>query len=112
MTKIIVINSISIKLLNSISFYIEEIKETKDKKDLSIAYRDYIKKISTNYDIDTEKLFDNKFIIDNKYYNNKFKIDNNKYYDNTYNINNEYLNKNEGIQSKPNQLCTLDRIKR
>lgn len=98
--------SISIKLLNSISFYIEEIKETKDKKDLSIAYRDYIKKISTNYDIDTEKLFDNKFIIDNKYYNNKFKIDNNKYYDNTYNINNEYLNKNEGIQSKPNQLYT------
>lgn len=98
--------SISIKLLNSISFYIEEIKETKDKKDLSIAYRDYIKKISTNYDIDTEKLFDNNFIIDNKYYNNKFKIDNNKYYDNTYNINNEYLNKNEGIQSKPNQLYT------
>lgn len=98
--------SISIKLLNSISFYIEEIKETKEKKDLSIAYRDYIKKISTNYDIDTEKLFDNKFIIDNKYYNNKFKIDNNKYYDNTYNINNEYLNKNEGIQSKPNQLYT------
>ncbi len=98
--------SISIKLLNSISFYIEEIKETKDKKDLSIAYRDYIKKISTNYDIDTEKLFDNKFIIDNKYYNNKFKIDNNKHYDNTYNINNEYLNKNEGIQSKPNQLYT------
>lgn len=98
--------SISIKLLNSISFYIEEIKETKDKEDLSIAYRDYIKKISTNYDIDTEKLFDNKFIIDNKYYNNKFKNDNNKYYDNTYNINNEYLNKNEGIQSKPNQLYT------
>lgn len=98
--------SISIKLLNSISFYIEEIKETKDKKDLSIAYRDYIKRISTNYDIDTEKLFDNKFIIDNKYYNNKFKLDNNEYYDNTYNINNEYLNKNEGIQSKPNQLYT------
>ena len=99
--------SIPIKLLNSISFYIEEINKKTDEKELSKSYREYLEKIATNYDIDTKKLFDNNYIINiNKYYNNKLKmdnykynnyyyIDNNKYYNNTYNINNEFINKSK-----------------
>ena len=83
--------SIPIKLLNSISFYIEEINRKTDEKELSRSYKEYLEKIATNYDIDTKKLFDN-----------------NKYYDNTYNINNEYLNKNKTVkkQSRQNQDFT------
>lgn len=112
--------SIPIKLLNSISFYIEEINRKTDEKELSRSYKEYLEKIATNYDIDTKKLFDNNYIINiDKYYNNKLKIDNykyynnyyidnNKYYDNTYNINNEYLNKNKTVkkQSRQNQDFT------
>lgn len=106
--------SIPIKLLNSISFYIEEINRKTDKKDLSKAYREYLEKIASNYDIDTKKLFDNNYIINiDKYYNNKLKIDNHKYYnnyyidnnyyDNIYNINNEYLNKTKTVEKQPKQ---------
>lgn len=96
--------SIPIQLLNSISFYIEEINEKTNEKDLSIAYRKYLEKVAANYDINTKKLFGNNYIINiNKYYNNKlnidnyknynnYYIDNNKYYNNTYNIDNNYLN--------------------
>ena len=111
--------SIPIKLLNSISFYIEEINKKTDEKELFRAYREYLKKIETDYDIDTKKLFDNNYIIKiNKYYNNMLKIDNykynnyyidnNKYYTNTYNINNS-KNFTKGI--KQNEDFTfLDEI--
>ena len=107
--------SIPIKLLNSISFYIEEINKKTDEKELSKAYREYLEKIATNYDIDTKKLFDNNYIINiNKYYNNKLKmdnykynnnyyIDNNKYYNDTYNINNEFINKSKNFERKTKQ---------
>ncbi len=79
--------SISIKLLNSISFYIEEINKKIDEKELSRAYREYLEKIKTSYDIDTKKMFDN-----------------NEYYNNTYNINNEFITnvKNFGEKTKQN----------
>ena len=110
--------SIPIKLLNSISFYIEEINKKTDEKELFRAYREYLKKIETDYDIDTKKLFDNNYIIKiNKYYNmlkidnykyNNYYIDNNKYYTNTYNINNS-KNFTKGI--KQNEDFTfLDEI--
>lgn len=109
--------SIPIKLLNSISFYIEEINKKTDEKELFRAYREYLKKIETDYDIDTKKLFDNNYIIKiNKYYNmlkiDNYKynnyIDNNKYYTNTYNINNS-KNFTKGI--KQNEDFTfLDEI--
>lgn len=95
--------SIPIQLLNSISFYIEEINEKMNEKDLSIAYRKYLEKVAANYDINTKKLFGNNYIINfNKYYINKINIDNYKnynkyyidndiYYKNTYNIDNNYL---------------------
>ena len=105
--------SIPIKLLNSISFYIEEINKKTDEKELSRAYREYLEKIATNYDIDTKKLFDNNYIINiNKYYNNKLKLDdykyyndydNNKYYNNPYNINNEFINKDKNFERKTKQ---------
>lgn len=105
--------SIPIKLLNSISFYIEEINKKIDEKELSRAYREYLEKMATNYDIDTKKLFDNNYIINiNKYYNNKLKLDdykyyndydNNKYYNNTYNINNEFINKDKNFERKTKQ---------
>ena len=105
--------SIPIKLLNSISFYIEEINKKTDEKELSKAYREYLEKIATNYDIDTKKLFDNNYIINiNKYYNNKLKLDdykyyndydNNKYYNNPYNINNEFINKDKNFERKTKQ---------
>lgn len=72
--------SIPIQLLNSISFYIEEINEIINKKDLSIAYRKYLEKAANDYDIDA-KAFDNNYII-------KF---NNYFVENTYNYN-TYLN--------------------
>ena len=105
--------SIPIKLLNSISFYIEEINKKIDEKELSRAYREYLEKMATNYDIDTKKLFDNNYIINiNKYYNNKLKLDdykyyndydNNKYCNNTYNINNEFINKDKNFERKTKQ---------
>ena len=104
---------IPIKLLNSISFYIEEINKKTDEKELFRAYREYLEKIATNYDIDTKKLFDNNYIINiNKYYNNKLKLDdykyyndydNNKYYNNPYNINNEFINKDKNFERKTKQ---------
>ena len=110
--------SIPIKLLNSISFYIEENNKKTDEKELSKAYREYLEKIATNYDIDTKKLFDNNYIINiNKYYNNKLKMDNykynnnyyidkNKYYNDTYNINNEFINKSKTFEKKQNEDYT------
>lgn len=75
--------SIPIQLLNSISFYIEEMNEKMNEKDLSIAYRKYLEKVTANYDINTKKLFGNNYIINiNKYYNNKLNIDNYKNYNN------------------------------
>ena len=84
--------SIPIKLLNSISFYIEEINKKTDEKELSRAYREYLEKIATNYDIDTKKLFDNNYIINI-----------NKYYNDTYNINNEFINKSKNFEKKTKQ---------
>lgn len=85
--------SIPIQLLNSISFYIEEINEKLNEKDLSMAYRKYLEKIAVNYDIDTKKIFVNDYIINiNKYYNNNLNIDSNKNYDNYYIDNNKYYN--------------------
>lgn len=101
--------SIPIKLLNYISFYIEEINIKPDEKDLSIVYKEYLERIANNYDIDTKKFFDNNYIINiNKYYNNKLKINNNKYYDNAYNINNVFLNKSIAVKMnlKQNQDFT------
>lgn len=84
--------SIPIKLLNSISFYIEEINKKTDEKELSKSYREYLEKIATNYDIDTKKLFDNNYIINI-----------NKYYNDTYNINNEFINKSKNFEKKTKQ---------
>ena len=57
--------------------------EKMNEKDLSIAYRKYLEKVTANYDINTKKLFGNNYIINiNKYYNNKLNIDNYKNYNN------------------------------
>ncbi len=93
--------SIPIELLNSISFYIEEINEKMDEKELSKAYREYLEKIENDYDINTKKTFYNNYIIKiNKYYNNILKMNNYKY--------NNYINK---INNYSDNILKIDNYK-
>lgn len=74
--------SIPIELLNSISFYIEKVDEKPDAKELSKAYREYLKETTANYDVDDRILFNDNYINNiNKYYNNKYYILKNDYND-------------------------------
>lgn len=88
--------TIPIELLNSLSFFINDLENEDKKKNTLQRYKEYLSQLANQYNINYEKYYNNPYIYNiNKKYDNDYKIEKiNKdiYYNNDNKINYNYYN--------------------